>query len=77
MVLGSRHGLAIAAADALDHLGEPSRRRPADLASLKTIAGAVRRDGQPLVVSVRRRTVAKVLSRGWVGRTCFQQRQRR
>src|SRR4051794_24037714 len=54
---------------------EPSRqrqRRSADLASLKTIASAVWRDRQPLVLSVRSRTVAKVLSMGFVVRTCFQ-----
>src|SRR3954453_17876145 len=53
---------------------EPSRqrqRRSADLASLKTIASAVCRDRQPLVLSVRSRTVAKVLSMGFVVRTCF------
>src|SRR5512132_4534809 len=43
-----------------------SRRqwRSADLVSLKTIASAVSRDRQPLVLSVRRRTVANVLSIG-------------
>ena len=46
---------------------DPSNRRPcrsADLASSKIIASAVRRDGQPLLSSVRSRTVAKVLSIG-------------
>jgi len=51
-----------------------SRRqwRSADLVSLKTIASAVSRDRQPLVLSVRRRTVANVLSIGLAVRTCFQ-----
>ena len=78
LLLGSLHGLAVAEADALDHLGEPLRAvqpapvRSADLASLKTIASAVWRDRQPLVLSVRSRTVANVLSIGLLVRTCFQ-----
>src|SRR5688500_18716350 len=46
---------------------EPFNRRQwrsADLASLKTMASAVARDRQPLVLAVRSRTVAKVLSTG-------------
>ena len=51
-----------------------SRRqwRSADLVSKKTIASAVSQDRQPLVLSVRRRTVANVLSIGLAVRTCFQ-----
>jgi hypothetical protein len=44
----------------------------ADFASLKTIANALARDMQPLVLSVRSRTVAKVLSIGLLERRCFQ-----
>src|SRR4051794_15844648 len=53
----------------------PSSRRQwrsAPLASLKTIASVVSRDRQPFVLSVRSRTVAKVLSIGFVVLTCFQ-----
>ena len=39
--------------------------------SLKTIASAVLRDRQPLVVVVLRRTVAKVFSIGLLDLTCF------
>ena len=54
---------------------DPSNRRPcrsADLASSKIIASAVRRDGQPLLASVRSRTVAEVLSMGLLARRCCQ-----
>ena len=73
LLLGSLKGFAIAEAHALDDLAsrsEPSSRRQcrsADLASLKTMASAVWRDRQPLVLLVRSRTVAKVLS---IGLTC-------
>src|SRR5215475_2853893 len=53
----------------------PSRRRQVFCAastSLKTMASAVRFDRQPFDRIVRWRTVANVLSRGFVVRKCFQ-----
>lgn len=53
----------------------PFRRRQwrsADRTRLKTMASAVSRERQPLVLSVLSRTVANVLSMGFVDRTCFQ-----
>src|SRR5437879_13800555 len=53
----------------------PSRRRQlfcAASTSLKTMASAVRFDRQPFERIVRWRTVANVLSMGFVVRKCFQ-----
>ena len=79
LVLGGGDRLAVAEADTADDVGEAvgtiesaQKCRLADLASLKTMASAVARDRQPLVWAVRSRTVAKVLSTGFVLRTCFQ-----
>jgi hypothetical protein len=78
LVLGSDDRLAVAEADAAHDLSEAigavqpapvSLGRPGEL---ETRASAVFRDRQPLVLSVRRRTVANVLSTGFVLRTCFQ-----
>lgn len=44
----------------------------ADIINLKTMARAVFRFKQPLVLRVRLRTVAKTLSIGFVDRMCFQ-----
>ena len=44
----------------------------ADWHSLKTMASAVLRDRQPLVLVVLSRTVAKELSIGFVDLMCFQ-----
>ncbi len=54
---------------------EPSRRRHfllADWHNLKTMVSADLRLRQPLVLVVLRRTVAKVLSMGFVVLMCFQ-----
>ena len=79
LVLGDLNELAVAEADARDELTEPfGAVEPAPVAlgrfgeRLKTMASAVRRDRQPLVVAVRSRTEAKVLSIGFELRTCFQ-----
>jgi hypothetical protein len=65
-------GLAVDETDATDHFGEPRgpvESAPAPLGALaqaETMVSAVRRDRQPLVLVVRGRTVAKVLSMGFV-----------
>ncbi len=57
---------------ALGRFGELEDHGERGLARQKTMASAVWRDRQPLVLSVRSRTVANVLSIGFDVRTCFQ-----
>ena len=75
LVLGGGDGLAVAETDTAHDRGETiGAVQPAPVplgrpGELKTRASAFLRDRQPLVLSVRRRTVAKVLSTGFVLRT--------